>query len=573
MDYAADFETTTNPYDCRVWAWGVCEVGKPETFVYGNTLEGFMEFVEEHSETYHFHNAAFDCEFIIYHLLTSGFTHTTKSRLNEREFKTLISSNGKFYQMEVCFSKQGKKKAVTAVFKDSLKKLPMSVDAVAKSFDLPLEKLNIDYEEYREYGHDLTDEEVAYLRNDVVIMALALDHQFKQGLTRLTIGADALSSYRDIMGGRWKQLFPVLPIPMDAAIRKAYKGGYTYANPNFQADEENPDRINGAGSVYDVNSLYPSVMYDRYLPVGQPKYFHGRYEKDDERPLYIQFLTAHCKLRPGKLPTLQIKNSAIYCETEYITETDGAVDLSLTNIDLEILMEHYEVTVLSYNGGFSFRARKGLFTEYIDFWTEIKQNNTGGLRLLAKLMLNSLYGKFATNPDVTGKIPILKESGAVGYMLGEEETRDPVYTPMGCFITAHARQVTITAAQKNYKRFMYADTDSLHVIGTEPIEGVEVHPFKLGYWKHESDFSRAKYVRAKTYIERITHHGALDENGNPVMEKVDDYDDVKCAGLPKDLKKNVTFENFKRGLVIHGKLRPRHVPGGIVLEKTDFTLK
>ena len=54
-------------------------------------------------------------------------------------------------------------------------------------------------------------------------------------------------------------------------------------------------------------------------------------------------------------------------------------------------------------------------------------------------MLNSLYGKFATNPDITPKLPYLKEDGSVGYRLGEKETRDPVYTPMGCFITAWAR--------------------------------------------------------------------------------------------------------------------------------------
>lgn len=30
--FTADFETTTDPKDCRVWAWGVCEVGNEDYF-------------------------------------------------------------------------------------------------------------------------------------------------------------------------------------------------------------------------------------------------------------------------------------------------------------------------------------------------------------------------------------------------------------------------------------------------------------------------------------------------------------------------------------------------------------
>ena len=46
MIYSADFETTTNIDDCRVWAWGLCDVENPEeTFTYGNTLDNFFEFL------------------------------------------------------------------------------------------------------------------------------------------------------------------------------------------------------------------------------------------------------------------------------------------------------------------------------------------------------------------------------------------------------------------------------------------------------------------------------------------------------------------------------------------------
>lgn len=569
MEYSADFETTTDPADCRVWAWCVCEIGNPDALHYGVELDAFMEFCKEHGGTYYFHNAAFDCEFILHWLLTHGFEQSDKQKT--RTFDTLISAMGKFYQMKVCFEKKGKKKAVSCTFKDSLKKLPMRVSGIAKAFHLPISKLEIDYEQYRERGHELTDEERDYIKNDVQIVAMALETQFGKGLDRLTIGSDALNGYKGMIGNKWDDWFPKINIEMDAMIRKAYRGGYTYADPRFQADADHPDRTVGAGSVYDVNSLYPDVMYNRPLPVGMPVYFRGRYKDNPQHPLYIQFLTCHCILKPGHIPTLQIKNNPYYSETEYIKDTEGTVDLALTNIDLEILETQYDVTVVSYNGGYMFEQAMGLFKDYIDHWMHVKETTVGGERQLAKLMLNSLYGKFATNPDVTPKVPYLKEDGSVGYRLGDEEMRDPVYTPMGCFITAWARHKTITAAQSVYDRFMYADTDSLHVLGTEPVEGIEVHPTHLGAWKHESNFDRAKYVRAKTYMEHIVQEGAM-VGGEYAMVDVEPRNDVKCAGMPEELKQSVTFGNFKRGLKVHGKLRPRHVPGGIVLEKTDFTL-
>ena len=41
--YTADFETTTDINDCRVWAYAICEVGNPDNFIYGNSIEDFMK--------------------------------------------------------------------------------------------------------------------------------------------------------------------------------------------------------------------------------------------------------------------------------------------------------------------------------------------------------------------------------------------------------------------------------------------------------------------------------------------------------------------------------------------------
>ena len=59
--FTADFETTTDPNDCRVWAYAICEIGDPDNFQYGNSIDDFMEWCAG-KENYLvlFHNLKFD---------------------------------------------------------------------------------------------------------------------------------------------------------------------------------------------------------------------------------------------------------------------------------------------------------------------------------------------------------------------------------------------------------------------------------------------------------------------------------------------------------------------------------
>jgi hypothetical protein len=84
----------------------------------------------------------------------------------------------------------------------------------------------------------------------------------------------------------------------------------------------------------------------------------------------------------------------------------------------------------------------------------------------------------------------------------------------------------------------------------------EIDDVKLGAWKHESHFTRAKFIRQKTYLEEI--------NGEIK---------ITCAGLPQRCYDQVTWKNFKEGLKVDGKLAFHHVKGGIILQETEFTIK
>ena len=563
--FTADFETSTWCLnESWVWAWSLCEIANPDHVEVGNSIDTFFERIKKENNPYiYFHNLKFDGEFILYYLMKNGYEWVESREKRTKTFSTLISDMGLFYSMEVYFEVGKKVKKVT--FIDSLKIINQTVESMPKTFKIPENKLEIDYNLPREKGHILTHDEEAYVKNDVVIVAKALSYLFDMGLTKMTAGSNALSEYKEITKiNKFRSLYKPLNYEIDKDIRRAYRGGFTYLNPIYKNKEV------GCGEVLDVNSLYPSVMYNEILPFGEPFFYEGKYVEDKVYPLYIQRLTCSFKIKEGKIPTIQIKHSR-FVDNEYLTDSgEEPVALTLTSIDLKLFLEQYDVWDLKYESGWKFKGMRGLFTKYIDKWIKVKNDATisgnKGMRQVAKIMLNSLYGKFATSLDVQGKIPYL-EDDIVKYRLGEKTTKDGVYLPMGAFITAYARDKTIRTSQaiKDYSikkysidMYCYSDTDSIHTI--LPIEELkqfcEIDDVKLGAWKHESHFTRAKFIRQKTYLEEI--EGAIQ---------------ITCAGLPQRCYDQVTWENFKEGLKVDGKLAFHHVKGGVILIETEFTIK
>lgn len=400
----------------------------------------------------------------------------------------------------------------------------------------------------RSRNHTLTKEEKDYIKNDVVIVAKALNVIFSEGLTKMTQGSNALFDFKNIITKkRFEHLFPAIPFDIDKDLRKAYKGGFTYLNPKYKEKEVYK------GVVLDVNSLYPSVMRYEKMPYGEPIFYEGKYKKDNVYDLYIQMISCSFKIKKNKIPTIQIKNDRFHFKaTEYLESSNGEiVTLTLTSIDLEMFLSHYDIYDLKYIAGWKFKSIKGIFDEYIDKWIkrkiEASKEKNSGQRTLAKLMLNALYGKFATSLIVQNKIPYL-EDGIVKYTLSDAEEKNGLYLPIGCFITAYARRKTIETSQKikeysinKYGKdlYCYSDTDSIHCL--LPIEELskfcDIDDYELGFWKHEASFSKARFIRQKCYIEEI-----------------DNEIKITCAGMPSSCYSFVTWENFKTGFKCRWKI-------------------
>ena len=514
--------------------------------------------------------------FILNWCLENGFKYVKdKKESSSKTFTTLISDTGLFYQITIWFYKNGNY-VKKATFYDSLKIIPMSVKAISKAFNLEETKLKIDYNKERpKEGYELTDEEKDYIKNDVVIVAKALKTLFSENLNKMTQGSNALGNFKDMLDkNKFSYYFPLLDKEVDKDIRRAYKGGFTYLNPIYKEEEV------GSGVVLDINSLYPYVMHEKVLPYGEPIYFEGKYQEDKVYPLYVQMITCSFKLKKGKIPTIQIKGSFFFRGNEYLESSESyegnIVELVMTSVDLKLFLEQYDVEDLRYIAGYKFKGKQGIFTEYIDKWTKVKIESTlsgnKGKRTMAKLMLNALYGKFATSLVTRAKIPYMQDD-IVKYLIGDEEDKKGLYIPVGAFITSYAREKTIRTSQaikdysiKTYGKdlYIYSDTDSIHT--TLPIEDLlkfcDIDDVALGYWKIESKFRKAKFIRQKCYLEDIED------------EKTGEYKiKITCAGMPESCYKYVTWEKFKTGFTCGGKLTYKSVKGGVKLVETEFTIK
>lgn len=605
--YALDFETyvsdvANTQQETWVWSSAGAQINGNDVFIHHSIDETFDYLVnlKENVQGY-YHNIKFDGAFWLDYLMRTmkykqawnGGWLDTKD-MPRQSFKYMISDMGQWYSITIK-TIYGK----VIEFKDSLKLIPFSLKDAGKAFQVEHQKLEMEYSGYKDKNYVFTEEEKAYIINDVLCLKECLEYMFSQGHKKSTVGACCMNDFRNVhLDGfiDWDTYFPNLyeeELPpyitgfdsVGQYIHKAYKGGWCY----LKKGKENTVFHNGA--TFDVNSLYPSAMHSmsgNAYPVGHPTFWCGNYIPDiangKDKYFFVRIRTRFY-LKKGYLPTIQIKNNPLYKSTEYLEssdikisgsfykylEKDGeliptTVELTLTCTDFKLFLEHYDVEDFEILDGCWFDAISGIFDRYIDHYADIKKNNKGALRTLAKLFLNNLYGQFAKSNDSTYKKAFLNEDDEIKFITIPEFEKKPGYIPIGAAITSYAREFTIRTAQKNYINFIYSDTDSVHLLNPSESVGFTFHDTDLCAWKKECEWDTAIFARQKTYIE------------------IADGDiDIKCAGMAPACKQifldglqNGTYQltDFRSGLEITtGKLQPKRVKGGVVLVDTSFVMR
>lgn len=552
--YVCDTETTVEEVP-HVWSWESLEIGDVDKPIRGTSIESLIEWLLHESKTVYFHNLKFDASYILSWLFKNGYEHTEKRFPKEKEFTTLISDTGVYYQI-VINGGNGLCKLL-----DSFKVISMSVADIAKAYGLSYQKLEIDYKKERALGYEPTDEEWAYQHADVAIMSLAMNIQFEHGMKKMTQSGNALAFYKNMVGEKmYKRCFPELSELMDSFCRIAYLGGSSQVAKRFKGLEL------GCGLILDVNSMYPWAMKYCRLPYGEGVLEFGKPDFSNKECVYICRLSCKFRLKEKHIPSVMGKHIARFSYAKFLESSDGEiVTLTLTSVDVLLLFEQYDVDCVTWDRYYKFKTSTNLFSEYIDYWYKEKEAATleknGAKRSIAKDMMNKLSGKFGVRTKLSQKIPFYE--GRIKYKLkdGYDVPYNKGYVPVIAFITAYGRAKVIRAAQANYERFVYMDTDSLHLLGWELPTNIEIDDVKLGAFALEGRFTRIKALHPKCYLEEI-----VEDNGGTHLK-------VTVAGLPKQCHEQVNFENFRAGARYTGKLLPKMTESGILLTDTVFTIK
>lgn len=644
--FSCDFETTVykGQTHTEVWAAACVELYTEDVKVFHSIDELYAYFLSLNCNIVaYFHNLKFDGQFWMDYLLVQlhykqAYIQNSEAELDiswmkdkdmpANTFKYSISDMGQWYTITVKTDS-----CHTLEIKDSLKLLPFSVERIGKSFGTKHKKLSMEYAGLRYAGCEITDKEMEYIANDVLVVKEALEIMYNEGHNKLTIGSCCLSEFKSLMYTKedYKLFFPdVYKIDLNPDehkydnvgewIRRSYKGGWCYLVKGKECKQYTN------GTTADVNSLYPSMMSsesgNRY-PLGVPTFWKGNYIPDeaiaDNKYFFVRVKTRFY-IKPNMLPFIQIKSSLLYKGTEALESSDvynkdtgtyvafykdkagnicdTRIELTLTMTDYYLFLEHYDVKQFEIIDGCWFWSEIGIFDTYIEKYKKIKMESTGAQRELAKLFLNNLYGKMASNTNSSFKFAFIKEDGTIGYYPVVAHEKQAGYIPVGSAITSYARNFTIRAAQKNFygadkRGFIYADTDSIHCdLKPEEIVGIKVDDKNFCCWKLESCWDIGYFTRQKTYIEHVTH-----ENLKPIDKP---YYNIKCAGMskkpkklfelsmigyvpqPEDnfteedlefLKTKRTIEDFKIGLKVPGKLIPKRIHGGVVLEETTYEMR
>jgi len=388
-----------------------------------------------------------------------------------------------------------------------------------------------------DHTQPIYSEAVRYNRTDVEIIKRAMLSWFKfckqhdLGNFGLTPAKQAVNAFRHRFGGEKI----VLPNDEDEIRleREAYFGGRTEAHFIGAVPAEKVVSL-------DVNSMYPSVMKDFLYPLR----FLGYEENISLRRLHRHMrdflVIARVRVKTN-VPCVPVRvRGRIFFPV-------GEFETALCQPELELVEKYGQIIQVK---AACIYEKASLFADYVEFFYQERQKaKREGNKLrdkLLKLLLNSLYGKFAQRSpkwEITGDCAVDKIGyedvydvqddrhyqrkyflGKVWENVGESEPRDS-FPAIAAFVTSYARVVLFQYIyQVGEKHNFYNDTDSLFVDEEGYARVMNyIDPSCLGYLKREEDKHNLVIYGPKDYVWATG---------------------VKHKGVPKDARQlsNDTFQ-------------------------------
>jgi DNA polymerase type B, organellar and viral len=368
--------------------------------------------------------------------------------------------------------------------------------------------------------------------------------------------------------------------PLEKFIREAYFGG------NVGASFRTKD-VKGKikkGFHYDMNSQYPKAMLNK-LPIGDPVF-----STNTDLSYYFGFVYA--LMTPpseSELKNLYIQYrdnlGKITCPREPFYRWIPSFELE------QALKDKYKAQIfygINFPESSNVDSSK-LFEKYVTHFYNKKKNAKDNVeKNIAKLMLNSLYGKFGQK-DIENRIKIVSNDEAnkilkcyhvsyftsisdenvlIKYSSKLNEKLRRIYSKedkliqletnfkkergvvsavqISCAIAAYARLSINPFKNMISNKLYYSDTDSLVLENklSENIVGKE-----LGQWKLEAIIKKGIFIRPKIY-SYYKEDGSLKKVASGVDSKKLTYEDYEAMAngnsvTVNETKMSINWENLK----------------------------
>jgi len=401
--------------------------------------------------------------------------------------------------------------------RDSYSLLPRSLNALCKGFkpvQVKTEMPTVPYEENKKVWKDYCAHDCLSLYQILQIFSDVIKDI--GGVIGYTLPSTALKTFRFAFQ---KEPFKTYH-PFNRMFREgAYYGGRCEIFRHLMPPEDAPFYL------YDVNSLYPSVMKGNKYPIGYPV----KVEYGDANECRGQVGIMECHVYAPEdhyvplLPYHRFDGKLLFP----LGEWKGMYDFSLIEkaLDLGYLID--PIRAWEFESDY-------IFDDYVDTFYPMKLKNKGNAKgEVAKLLMNSLYGKYAEKSerqeyvmegDFLGLEPM---DLTFGYATRKYRQYSAYHLPaISIRVTALAQICLFNYIQDIVAqggRVYYCDTDSVVTDKRIPTSG------KLGGMKLEYDFEYGVALTPKFYYFQT-------------YEPLESMKNVASKGFSRNFKKRMSYD-------------------------------
>lgn len=354
---------------------------------------------------------------------------------------------------------------------------------------------DLDYNLVRTEVTPVTDKELGYMLNDVVILIYYITEQIEQydniakipltntGRVRLAVKAKAFSKDKRYLTQKQMSMLTLTP-ELYLKLKQAFAGGFTHANKNYVG------KIVKNVQSMDFTSSYPTVLLSssRY-PMSRPLEYNfiskEKFIKDLHNQKLMFFFTVTFENLLTKIDFENYLSKSKCFNAVGLVENNGRVwmaeklSVTICSIDFEIIEKCYQWTNVEFSDITMFTCNylpKYMLESVIQFYQQ--KTTLKGVEgkereyLLYKGMLNSLYGMTVTDiakPEITYSNEWGKELVNLPKVIDEYNNNRYryLYYPWGVVVTALARQNLWTGILELKNDYVYSDTDSVKFINAD----------------------------------------------------------------------------------------------------------